>query len=377
MKFLKGMVFALCAALSFAPMAARAQGALGANYNDQFGDLNFVDLERTGTSWVRLILPMPQTDRGGPAKHGVVRTILDASGRGYKTVLTLKLAYVGTVPPAVDSDAFAKDVVRLNALLPLVMGKVDILVIGNEPFNEVPEKERKEGLNAYYEAMARRVIDWRAQHCAAGCKTRLYMGALVRLETPSERTKAAERWMAFVKATPEIDGVAIHPHLAEVDEAKDYTKYVLARMRPEQSFVVTDFSLVRFWEQNMRANIPPAFADKYGAARNAQNWQIVKAALETPFSKGQWDEFLSQSAWYESQKHHLAGQMAIFRDTGRLAVATVPFAQGTAAADKLSPGAAAWQLNSVLAQRTVKRNPDGRPAFNYGLADDYRALQKP
>jgi hypothetical protein len=361
----------LCAATT----AAHAQGALGASYNDQFGELDYRDLERAGTKWVRMALPLPQLDKG-VGSNGVLNKVLEASEKGYSTMLSLKLGYVGTIPPAVGSDAYLKDVARLDAALGLVMGKVDVLVIGNDPFLEVPEKNRDENFNAYYEAVAKQVIAHRAKNCADACRTHLYMGALVRLEMPAERNKVVDRWMGFIKATPEIDGVAIQTHIAEVEESRAYLKYILPRMRPEQKFVVTDFSLVKTWTANMQSPIPKAFADKYGAARNAQNWQIVKASLETPFSKAQWDEFLSQSPWLESRKHFLAEQMQVFRDTGRLAVATIAFGQGVAPADKLSPGAAAWQLNSVVLRRSVKRNPDGSAAFNYAWIDDFKALQK-
>lgn len=354
---------------------AHAQGALGASYNDQFDELDYRDLERSGTKWVRLSLPLPQLDKG-VGSNGVLNKVLELSERGYSTVLSLKLGYVGTIPPAVGSDAYLKDIARLDAALALVTGKVDVLVIGNDPFLEVPEKNRDDNFNAYYEAVARQVIAHRAKNCPGTCRTRLYMGAVIRLEMPAERGKVVERWMNFVKATPEIDGVAIQTHLAEVEESKAYLKYILPRMRPEQKFVVTDFSLVKTWTENMQGAIPRAFADKYGAPRTAQNWQIVKASLETPFSKVQWDEFLSQSPWLESRKHFVANQMQVFRDSGRLAVATITFNQGQAPADKLSPGAAAWQLNSVVMRRSVKRNPDGTAAFNYGWIDDFKAVQK-
>ncbi|MDG2535167.1 hypothetical protein P6144_16020 [Sphingomonas sp. HITSZ_GF] len=357
-------------------LPAHAQGALGASYNDQFGELDYRDLERSGAKWVRMSLPLPQLDKG-VGSNGVLNKVLEVSEKGYSTVLSLKLGYVGTIPPQLGSDAWLKDIARLDAVLGLVTGKVDVLVIGNDPFLEVPEKNRDDSFNAYYEAIAKHVIEHRAKNCAASCKTRLYMGALIRLEMPAERGKVVDRWMSFVKATPEIDGVAIQTHVAEVDESKAYLKYILPRMRPDQKFVVTDFSLVKTWEQAMRTEIPKAFADKYGAPRNAQNWQIVKASLETPFSKAQWDEFLSQSPWLESRKHFIASQMQVFRETGRLAVATIAFPQGLAPADKLSPGAAAWQLNSVVMRRSVKRNPDGSAAFNYGWIDDFKAVQKP
>jgi hypothetical protein len=373
LKFLTIGAALLCAATG---SAAHAQGALGASYNDQFGELDYRDLERSGTKWVRMSLPLPQLDKG-VGTNGVLNKILEVSERGYNTVLSLKFGYVGTIPPQVGSDAYLKDVARLDAVLALVTGKVDVLVIGNDPFLEVPEKNRDDSFNAYYEAVAKQVIAHRARNCPTNCKTRLYMGALIRLEMPAERNKVVERWMDFIKATPEIDGVAIQTHIAEVEESKAYLKYILPRMRPEQKFVVTDFSLVKTWTENMQGAIPKAFAEKYGAPRNAQNWQIVKASLETPFSKAQWDEFLSQSPWYESRKHFVANQMQVFRHTGRLAVATIAFGQGSAPADKLSPGAAAWQLNSVVVRRSVKRNPDGSAAFNYGSIDDFKAVQKP
>ncbi|NYT40759.1 hypothetical protein HZY97_08325 [Sphingomonas sp. R-74633] len=355
--------------------SAHAQGALGASFNDQVGELDYRDLEKSGAKWVRMSLPLPQLDKG-VGSNAVLNKVLEVSERGYSTVLSLKLGYVGTIPPQVGSDAYLKDVARLDSVLALVTGKVDVLVIGNDPFLEVPEKNRDDSFNAYYEAIAKHVIAHRAKNCAATCKTRLYMGALIRLEMPAERGKTVDRWMNFVKATPEIDGVAIQTHIAEVDDSKAYLKYILPRMRPEQKFVVTDFSLVKTWELNMRGEIPRAFADKYGAPRNAQNWQIVKASLETPFSKAQWDEFLSQSPWLENRKHFVANQMQVFRDTGRLAVATIAFPQGLAPADKLTPGAAAWQLNSVVVRRSAKRNPDGSAAFNYAWIDDFKALQK-
>src|SRR3546814_10225711 len=95
----------------------------------------------------------------------------------------------------------------------------------------------------------------------------------------------------------------------------------ISRMRPEQKFIVTEFSLVWWWQRNMKGVVNPAFADKYQAPLNAQNWQIIKAALETPFPKEQWDDFLRMSPWFENRTHYVANQMKMFRAPGRLAVA--------------------------------------------------------
>jgi hypothetical protein len=370
-------LFGLCAvSLLLASGPALAQGAIGANYNEHFEDVDYRDLEEADASWVRLFLPMPQLDRGPAAEHGAVKTILDASKHGYKTILTLKYPYNRVAFPKVGSAEFEKQLARTDAVLPLVMGKVDILVIGNEPFIESREQDWDDNFNEFYERLAKRVIAYRAQHCAKDCKTHLYMGALNHMERPKWQTKATERWLSFVKATPELDGVNIHPHIRAIEESKAFLDYILPRMRPEQKFLVTEFSLVWWWQQNMKGPVPAAFADKYGAPRNAQNWQIIQAALETPFPKAQWDDFLAQSTWFESRKHYLANQMKLFRDTGRLAVATYGFKQGSSMSAQWGPDKVPWLLNSVFAGRTIRPNADGSAAPNYAWIDDFKALQK-
>jgi len=368
-------VLEACTIASLIPPAAHAQAAIGANYNEHFEDVDYAELEKADAHWVRVFLPMPQVDRGA-AQHGAVKTILDAGTRGYKTILTLKFPYNRVAFPDADGPEFARQLARLDAVLPLVMGKVDILVIGNEPFIESRKQDWKPNFNAFYEKLAKRAIAYRAQNCGGTCKTRLYMGALNHMERPDWHTKTTERWMAFVKATPEIDGVNIHPHIRAIQESKTFLDYILPRMRPEQTFLVTEFSLVWWWKENLKGAAPAAFIEKYHAPRGAQNWQIIKAALETPFPKSQWDEFLRLSPWFEGRKHYLANQVKMFRDTGRLAVATYGFKQGSSMVVKFGPESTPWLLNSIVAGRTIRRNSGGSAAFNYAWIDDFRALQR-
>src|SRR3546814_13390632 len=68
----------------------------------------------------------------GAAEHGAIRTTLEAGARGYKTIFTLKWPQNDRDFPKAGSAAFAREIARLDAVLPLVMGKVDILVIGKD-----------------------------------------------------------------------------------------------------------------------------------------------------------------------------------------------------------------------------------------------------
>ncbi|HET6526994.1 hypothetical protein [Sphingopyxis sp.] len=367
---------AICMALGMAAPAS-AQQALGANFNEHYEDIDYRDLDKADAHWVRLFLTMPELESTAAADHGAVKTILETSRRGYKTILSLKFPRNRRDFPAPGSAEMARETAWLDAVLPQVMGKIDILVIGNEPYIESRRADRDLDLNAYYEAMAKRAIAFRKTRCGANCQTALYMGALNRLDLAENRTPSAERWMEFVRSTPEIAGVDIHAHLPEMEGTRKFVDYIIPRMRPDQKFLALEFSIVRWWEQHMKAAVPASYAAAYDLSADTRNWQVIRTALESPFPKAQWDAFLASSPWFESRKHYLRHQMKIFRDTGRLAVATYGFKQGSSMGRNFGPKTTPWLLNSVVAARTVRPNPDGSAAFNYAWIDDFRALQEP
>ncbi|MBW4329940.1 hypothetical protein KY084_03500 [Stakelama sp. CBK3Z-3] len=358
------------------PQAVASSGALGANYNEHFEDVDYRDLEKAQTHWVRIFLPMPQIDRDGAAGHGAVQTILDAHKHGYHTLFTLKWPYNRSAFPKAGSKEMKRELARLDEVLPLVVGKVDILEIGNEPFIESLKEDRGADLNAFYETMARHVIQWRKAHCPTACATHLYMGSLTRLEFPKDQTATTERWMTFVKNTPEIDGVDIHPHVSDIAQSKAYLDYVLPRMRADQKFISTEFSLIWWWKQQMKKPVAPAFARMYHLPSGTLNWQVIADALANPFGKSEWDDFLALSPWFETRRHYLVNQMKLFRDTGRLEVATYGFKQGSSMSADFGPDKDPWLINSVFAARSVHANPDGSAAYGYGWIQDFRALQR-
>jgi hypothetical protein len=369
-------LLAASAALLIGIPGAHAQGALGANYNEHFEDVDSVDLDKAGARWVRLFLTMPELDRIPAAEHGAVRTILKVSGR-YQTILSLKFPRNLRDFPRPGTPEMAHEMAWLDQVLPLAMGKVDILVIGNEPYIESRREDRDLDLNAYYEALAARAIAYRKAHCAGACRTHLYMGALNRIDLAINRTPSTERWMAYVKATPEIDGVDIHPHLPGIEGSQAFVDYVVPRMRADQKFISTEFSIVRWWEAQMKAPASARFIAQYRMSGGTKNWQVIKAALDAPFPKPEWDAFLAASPWFEDHKHYLRDQIKIFRDSGRLLVATYGFKQASSMSRNFGENTTPWLLNSVFASRTVRANPDGSAAPGYVWLDDFKALQRP
>lgn len=352
-----------------------AYGALGANFNQNLDALHYRELQAANAQWVRGFFPMPAADEGDPADHFAIETIRQASERGYQTVLSLKFPYNQTTLPTPGSDAMAAELARLDRVLPTVIGRVDILVIGNEPFIESLPAERDDRLNAFYEKVAGHVIDYRREHCGADCTTSLYMGALNRLDLPERQTPATERWMSFVRETPEIEGVDIHPHVPDPERVQAFLDYILPRMRADQTFLVTEFSLVWYWKQHLEDTIAPEFAQRYGFEPDTRVWQVIRAAIEDPFSERQWSDFLSSSPWFVKHEHFLRDQMALYRGTGRLAVATYGFKQDTPMVTDFGPDKNPWLLNSVYAAFTVQPRGDGMSAPTEPWLSDFRAVQ--
>lgn len=351
-------------------------GALGANFNEDPSTMDSSMLEGLSAGWLRGFVPMPEIDRTPAGQQAAVKALLSAHDKGYGTILSLKFPYNDRPMPAADSAGMDAELARVDKVLDAAMGKADILAIANEPFIESLEKDHHGTLNAFYEKVAQHVIAYRRKRFGERCRTRLYMGSLNHLDRPDWRTRATERWMTFTRETPEIEGVDIHPHVAAIEDSQKYLDYILPKLRRDQKFLVTEFSLVLLWQQHLRDTIPAEFARRYELPADTKVWQVIKQATERPFPQRKWHDFLSMSPWFENHKHYLRNQIQKFRDTGRLAVATYGVAQAPAMVKDFGPDKQPWLLNSLYSNLTVQEGEGGKPARSYGFFDDFRALQR-
>jgi hypothetical protein len=356
--------------------AREAYGALGANFNGLVANLEVRELQIGRTHWIRGFYPVPDADNGELAENANIRTILNIGARGYRTILTLKFPYNQSPMPAPNSPAMETALAQVDKILAAALDRVDILEIGNEPFIESRPEDRGDALNIFYETVARHIIAYRRMHCGPRCRTRLYMGALNRLDLPDRQTAATERWMMFARQTPEIDGVDIHPHVPTPDAVQPFLDYILPRLRADQTFLVTEFSLVWYWQAHMRDQISAQFADRYGFARTSLVWQVIQASILRPFTQEQWDYFLSTSPWYESQKYFLRNQVQKFRATGRLAIATYGYRQDPPMTENFGPDKPPWLLNTVFAPYTVQPWRNGITGRGYAWIEEFQALQR-
>jgi hypothetical protein len=169
--------------------------------------------------------------------------------------------------------------------------------------------------------------------------------------------------------------VDIHPHLPAVSAAQAYLDYILPRMRADQTFLATEFSLVLFWLKHLRDPVPGEFTSRYGLPSGTAAWQVIADSIQHPFPQPKWDDFLSMTPWFASHCNFLRDQIGKFRATGRLAVATYGVTQDAGMVAHFGPDSTPWLLNSLFCPYTVRPGPAGLPGQTSRWIEEFRALQ--
>ncbi|WP_199809879.1 hypothetical protein [Streptomyces sp. NRRL F-5126] len=355
--------------------APPASGVLAANVNESLDKIDHAELAAVSATWIRGFYLMSKADRSDPAARTGTAKLLQAASNGYGTVLSTKFQYHGTRLPEPGTAAMDTALARLDKVLAAVLGKIDILTIGNEPFYETRPADRATSrINDFYEALAQHAAKYRSAHFGAHCKTALYMGALNRLEDPAFRNAQTRRWMTFAAGNTDIAGVDIHPHVTSIGAAREYTDFVLPYLRADQKFLATEFSLVKLWKQHMHDPVDASFTRAYGTPAGTRVWQVIHEAANNPFTEGKWNDFLLSNRWFASHKTFLTNEMARLRDTGKLAVAAYGITQGGPIRD-FGASSSPWVLNSVFCPYVCRTATDGLPGRDRTWATAFKAAQ--
>lgn len=150
MKYSKAFIF-LIAFLLNTTVPAFSQEALGVNYNQFLLSIQEQELNQVNATWLRGFLDMHLLGDQDPSQNPDIQGILEAKAHGRRTILNLKWNYHTQPFPTSGSAAMTQELDQLNRLLPVVVGKVDILVIGNEPFIETEPSQSGQPLIVFYQ----------------------------------------------------------------------------------------------------------------------------------------------------------------------------------------------------------------------------------
>lgn len=382
-----------------------ALGALGANYNEKLNWINHRELASVKAQWIRGFIDMHQINPQAVSADTNLQSLFNARDAGFKVILSFKWNYLDKDFPSVGSPDHQAELDCLNSVLAYVMGQVDILVIGNEPYIEAKSEHR---LNEFYESMAETVVAFKKnllqyqnqsrpqphiepqhhqhplhlhrheeqpQFQLQPKETKLFMGAVNRLDLPKNRTSSITRFLTYISSSPYLAGVDIHLHLPTLTAHKEMLNYTLQFIRPDQRYLVTEFSMVWYFKSHLNDPVNPAFLRKHNFPAGSKVYEILSAGIKSPFDIEVWTEFLKGEQWYASCRGFLEEVMGLYRSTGKLEVATYSFCPMRMRKKPVEAGDNPWMLNGIVAPSMVKALPGGEKALNWPWAEEFVRAQ--
>ena len=354
---------------------AFSQEALGVNYNQFLQSIQEQEVSKVNATWIRGFLDMHLLRNQDPSQNADIQAILKAKARGRRTILNLKWNYETEPFPTPGSTAMTQELDQLNRVLPVVLGQADILVIGNEPFIETQSTESDQPLISFYQTMANAVIAYWNSHPDAARVTQLYMGAFTRLDLPQNRTASVQWMLGYIASHQELSGPDLHMHMPDFAANQLMLSYVLPWLRPDQKFLVTEFSLVLLWYQHLSDTVSADFTSRYDLSTTLKVYQFINRALQNPVPDAEWRDFLESCPWYMQQSEFLLNAYNLFRSTGKLGVANYGMLQSWTKGQPFTATSMPWLLNALFASATVKPQQNGSPFENLPWGQEFTNLQ--
>nr|WP_321408481.1 LamG-like jellyroll fold domain-containing protein [uncultured Carboxylicivirga sp.] len=349
---------------------------MGVNFNESLFHAEDVEkIARTKTTWVRGFFDFfsyysDQNKLTDPTDQ--LEDFLNLQDAGFKTILNIKWNFHTKSYPDTTSTEIAAYNDFLQSFLDRVWGKIDIIVVGNEPYIESMNNDEKNNrLPAFYQYMLNRVNEYRS----GKENIPIYFGAFNKLYYESWRIPGVLAMLDFVKENPWIEGIDIHIHHQYLTEIPAMYSYANDRIRDDQKILMTEFSLVFWWQAYTGTTIPSSFATQYGYSQTMKVYEYIRYALNSRRPKAEWDNFLSQCSWFEDRKNYLWEVYEILSQYKSFNVATYSYqiSWGTNFDETTVP----WLLNNLIAAVTIEDDPEtGDNQFNYAFIDDFYKIQE-
>lgn len=357
---------------------------IGVNYNGQFDMVNFNDLERTQTTWVRGFIDFFQfyPDHHKLINHPRIEKYLALKDNGYKTILNIKWNFHNKSFPDPGSQEMKDYKKYLKKLLDRVWKHTDIIVAGNEPFIESRKSERGPKLVAFYKEVAKEIHEYKKGKgigVGEGKGIRdvpIYIGAFNNLYWPGWRTDAVRELLAFAEEKPWIAGIDLHIHHGGFKQLRRAINFINNKIRDDQKFLITEYSLVKHFRRKVKERISGVFAEKYGWDPDTKAYQYIDFALKNQVPRKEWVDFLSNSYWFENRKRYLRNSYKLFKSYDKFYIATFAMRQSFPFNRDFNRNTWPWILNGLFANRTVEADPEtGQNQFNYGWIEDFLKIQ--
>ena len=395
--------FIVCAALSFAckkvnnsgntktPISNTGGGVLvsdtakfiGVNYNESLQEINFGELARSKTKWVRGFLDIfYHYDNNNLTTSSRIIKYQKLKEQGYKTILNLKFNFKTRSYPAVNSSQWTAYITYIDRILEAVINYTDVIVVGNEPFIESENSTYEEPLNTFYKAATERVNEYLKNR---NISKPIFIGAIDNLYQPNRQNEAGvNKFLAWCKATPWIAGIDLHIHHSGNGEITSTLNFVNDKIRDHQKIVITEYSLMKWWRSNLTLDISNEFINTANAnttdqifpppADITQCWQYIDYALKNPRPVQEWDAFNQTTVWLENRKDYMCNSFKLFKANTKFWIATYAVRQSYPPNADFTSTTDPWVLNSLFTGRSVELLSNGEARGRYSYFNQFSAI---
>ena len=294
---------------------------LGANYNENIGNIDNATVVHSGVKWVRAFANVPRfflniTSNGtvtGVNETGIsgfneinnfigVKELL-VDGNPVKTILSLKLdfKFKNTGVPENNSPSMVYWMTAIEKFLKEknLGAKIDILVVGNEPMWETEDND-VDKLELFLNNLIDLAYELRNQN--EGWNYEIYTGALNRVNELADKNPILQRVLKITKENNKVQGLDFHPHVRGLDIIENDLNYIRNHSNINKNLICTEVSLVRLWDKHRSdplgnwgaQNGHPSTMKLYEWLNEIQ----IKAAEGNPVSKEYFMSFFNAQPWY-------------------------------------------------------------------------------
>lgn len=353
---------------------------IGVNYNESLQEINFGELARSKTKWVRGFLDIfHHYDNNNLATSPRIIEYKKLNGEGYKTILNLKFNFKTRSYPAVNSAQWTAYITYIDQVLDAVINYTDVIVVGNEPFIESQNSAYDEPLNAFYKAAAQRVNNYLISR---NISKPIFLGAIDNLyQTDRQNETGINKFLAYCKATSWIAGIDLHIHHSGNGQITTALDFVNNKIRANQKIIITEYSLMKWWRSNLTLNISPAFINAANASTSDQIfppppgitkcWQYIDYALKNPRPVQEWNAFNQNTVWLENRKDYMCNSFKLFKANTKFWIATYAVRQSYPVNADFTATTDPWVLNSLFTGRSVQLLPNGEAQGRYAYFNQF------
>jgi hypothetical protein len=356
------------------------QQYIGVNYNESLQEIRPGELSASKTKWVRGFLDVfshyDNQDLNTSDRIAKYLTLKDA---GYKTALNLKFNFKTRPYPAINNTTWNNYITFLDQLLDKVIAKTDVIIVGNEPFIESESSTYNEPLYSFYVAAATRVNQYLT---ARNLQRPILVGAFDNMyQSNRQGTTGVLNLLAWCKATSWIAGIDLHIHHNGSGEITTALDFVNDKIRNDQKIVITEYSLMKWWRDNLDENISPAFITAANASTSdnifpppagiIKCWQYIDYALKNPRKLAEWDAFQQNTPWLESRRSYMCNSFNLFKANTKFWFATYAMRQSYPLNADFTATTDPWILNSLFTARTVELLPNGDAQRRYSFLNQF------